>query len=144
MIPKTQKHRDSSIVTPLSFDAAIDRVKVLLKDEGFGVLCEIDVTATLREKIGEEFRRYRILGTCNPKLAFRALSTDPRVGALLPCNVVVEARDGRTIVSAVDAEAMLAVVDDDALAPIAAEVNERLGRVLEGMRSASDTIACPT
>jgi len=132
---KHEMRDDRTVVTTLAFDAAVERVKTLLKDEGFGVLCEIDVAATLKQKLGETFRPYRILGACNPALALRALSVEPRIGTLLPCNVVVEEREGETIVSAVDASAMLSVVDNAALVPIAAEVDERLGRVLEGTRS---------
>jgi uncharacterized protein (DUF302 family) len=113
------------------FDEAVTRVREELAAEGFGVLCEIDVQATLREKLGEEIEPYLILGACNPPLAHRALETEPDLGVLLPCNVVVYKRGGTTHVSAVDAEQMLAIVGNDALTPIAAEVRERLAAVVE-------------
>ena len=117
--------------TALGYNDAIDAVKSLLKDEGFGVLCEIDVTKTLHEKIGAEFQPYRILGACNPEFAHRALSLEPQLGLLLPCNVVVQVQDNRTIVSAIDARALLSVVGSDRLTPVADEVNARLSRVLD-------------
>ena len=116
---------------PHPFDEAVTRVREELAAEGFGVLCEIDVQATLREKLGEEIEPYLILGACNPPLAHRALETEPDLGVLLPCNVVVYERDGTTHVSAVDAERMLSIVGNDALTPIAAEVRERLAAVVE-------------
>ncbi|HVA28648.1 MAG TPA: DUF302 domain-containing protein, partial [Candidatus Baltobacteraceae bacterium] len=91
------------VTTALTFDTAIETAKRLLKDEGFGVLCEIDVTATMREKLGASFRPYRILGACNPTLAHQALTAEPQIGLLLPCNLVVQEVDGKTHVSVVDA-----------------------------------------
>ena len=117
--------------TRLPFADAVDRARAELKAEGFGVLCEIDVQATLAEKLGVEREPYVILGACNPPLAHRALETEPDVGALLPCNVAVHAHEGETRVSAIDAERMLAIVGREELAPIAAEVRERLARVVE-------------
>jgi uncharacterized protein (DUF302 family) len=95
------------------------------------VLCEIDVQATLREKLGEELPPYLILGACNPPLAHRALQAEPDIGVLLPCNVVVSVRDGVTHVSAVDAERMLSLVGRADVAPVAAEVRNRLAAVVE-------------
>lgn len=117
--------------TSLTFDDTVARVREGLTAEGFGVLCEIDVQATLKAKLGVESGRYLILGACNPPLAHRALQAEPDVGVLLPCNVVVYERDDATIVSAVDAERMLSIVGRDELEPIAAEVRARLGRVVE-------------
>jgi len=119
--------------TPVSlpFDRAIETVKEYLKDEGFGVLCEIDVRKTLKEKIGEEFRPYVILGACNPHLAHRALSAEPQLGLLLPCNVVVQQGEGTTVVSAIDAKKMMGFVNNDTLAEVAEDANARLRRVLE-------------
>ena len=125
-----------STTTELSFADATARVREELKTEGFGVLCEIDVQATLKEKLGVEGEPYVILGACNPPLAHRALETDPDIGALLPCNVVVYRRDGETHVSAIDAERMLSIVGRDELAPIAAEVRARLARVVERVAGA--------
>jgi len=110
---------------------AVERVRAELKEEGFGVLCEIDVQATLREKLGVVQEPYTILGACNPPLAHRALSSEPELGTLLPCNVVVYERDGETHISAIDAERMLSIVDNDELAPIAAQVREKLAAVVE-------------
>jgi uncharacterized protein (DUF302 family) len=124
-----------SVITALSFDDAVEAAKELLRGEGFGVLCEIDVTKTLREKIGVAFRRYRILGACNPKFAFEALQTEPQLGLLLPCNVVIQELSEGTVASAVDARAMLSIVENSELLGVADEVNARLGRVLDGLRS---------
>ncbi|MGZ8692874.1 MAG: DUF302 domain-containing protein [Gaiellaceae bacterium] len=98
--------------------------------EGFGVLCEIDVQATLKEKLGVDGEPYTILGACNPPLAHQALEAEPDLGVLLPCNVVVYRRDGDTHISAIDAERMLSIVDNEQLAPIAADVKRRLGDVV--------------
>jgi uncharacterized protein (DUF302 family) len=117
--------------TTVSFGDAVERVRKELKEEGFGVLCEIDVQATLREKLGVEQEPYTILGACNPPLAHQALSTEPQLGTLLPCNVAVYERDGETHISAIDADRMLSIVGNDDLAPIAAMVREKLGRVVE-------------
>lgn len=114
----------------LSYDEALAKLPELLKAEGFGVLTQIDVRETLKQKLGLDFRRYRILGACNPQLAHRALSGELAVGVMLPCNVVVwERDDGRTEVATVDPSATMAAALPR-LAPIAAEVKERLGRVL--------------
>ncbi len=121
----------------LPYESAIERVKSLLKDEGFGILCEIDVAKTLQEKLGVTFRPYRILGACNPTLAHQALSTDGQLGLLLPCNLVVQEEGGNTIVSAIDTRALMSVTKDPSLLPIADEVNERLNRVLD--RIAADS-----
>ncbi len=126
----------NQVETALSYAAAVDRIKAALKDEGFGVLCEIDVAATVREKLGETFRPYCILGACNPRLAHRAISAEPQLGLLLPCNVVVQELDGRTVVSAVDAGAMLGIVGNPQLDPVAQDVNARLRRVLDAIASA--------
>ena len=117
--------------TLLPFDRAVERVRAELKAEGFGVLCEIDVQATLREKLGVEGEPYLILGACNPPLAHQALQVEPELGVLLPCNVIVYERDGETWISAVDPERMLSIVGNDQLAPVAAGVKERLRAVVE-------------
>jgi uncharacterized protein (DUF302 family) len=120
-----------AVTTAAPFERAIELAKAFLKDEGFGVLCEIDVTATMKDKLGETFRPYRILGACNPHLAHKALTAESQLGLMLPCNVVVQVEDGRTVVSAIDATAMMGVVGHDGLAEIADDANARLGRVLE-------------
>ena len=113
------------------FDTVMTRTVEALKAEGFGVLTEIDVKATLKKKLDAEFRRYVILGACNPTLAHQALSAEPQLGLLLPCNVVVQdGVDGGVVVSVIDPQAMFAVVDNAAMAPVAAEVAARLQRVL--------------
>jgi uncharacterized protein (DUF302 family) len=116
--------------TTLPFDEAIERVREELKSEGFGVLCEIDVQATLKEKLGVDGELYMILGACNPPLAHQALEAEADLGVLLPCNVVVYERKGETHIAAVDAERMLSIVDNEQLAPIAADVKRRLGAVV--------------
>jgi uncharacterized protein (DUF302 family) len=120
-----------SSTTELGFEDAVERVRGELKAEGFGVLCDIDVQATLQEKLGVVEEPYVILGACNPPLAHQALGAEPELGVLLPCNVVVYRRAGRTHVSAVDAERMLSIVGNDDLAPVAAQVREKLVRVVE-------------
>jgi uncharacterized protein (DUF302 family) len=117
--------------TTAPFANAVERVRAELKEAGFGVLCEIDVQATLREKLGVEEEAYTILGACNPPLAHQALSAEPELGALLPCNVVVYDRDDETHISAIDAERMLSIVGNDELAPIAAQVRSKLAAVVE-------------
>jgi len=116
----------------LPFETAVEKVTATLKDQGFGVLTEIDVRKTLREKLDKDFRRYVILGACNPSLAYRALSTELDVGLLLPCNVVVyESDEGGTEISIVDPVAMMSVVQGPELAAVAKEAAERLRRALE-------------
>ena len=120
-----------SATTPLPFDQAVERVRDELKADGFGVLCEIDVQATMKEKLGVDGEPYLILGACNPPLAHQALEAEPELGVLLPCNIVVYERGGATHVSAIDAERMLSIVDNAQLAEIAAEVKRRLAAVVE-------------
>jgi len=122
--------------TRLSFARAVERAREELKAEGFGVLCEIDVRATLAEKLGVEREPYVILGACNPPLAHRALEVEPDIGALLPCNVVVYVDEDETRVSAIDAERMLSIVGREELAPVAAEVRAKLARVVERVAAA--------
>jgi uncharacterized protein (DUF302 family) len=113
-----------------SYDEALARIPELLKEEGFGVLTRIDVRQTLKEKIGVDFRRYQILGACNPRFAHQALTTEVGVGVLLPCNVAVwEDDDGRTVVSAVDPLQTMAA-QDPRLREVAGQVRERLERAL--------------
>ena len=116
------------------FDEAIERVRETLKAEGFGVLSEIRLDEKLKEKLGVDFRRYVLLGACNPSLAYKTLQEDINIGLLLPCNVIVYEADDkdRSIVAAVDAEAMLSVVGKNAaMSKVANEVNERLRRAIE-------------
>jgi uncharacterized protein (DUF302 family) len=125
-----------SAKTELPFDDAVERAREELKVEGFGVLCEIDVQATMLAKLGEEIEPYKILGACNPPLAHRALEAEPELGALLPCNVVVYERGGETHVAAIDAQRMLALVGNDSLGPVAIEVRDRLANVVERVAAA--------
>ena len=117
--------------TIVPFADAVERVRTELKEEGFGVLCEIDVQATLRKKLGVEQEPYTILGACNPPLAHQALGVEPELGTLLPCNVVVYERNGETHISAIDAERMLSIVGNDELLPVAAKVQAKLAAVVE-------------
>ena len=119
------------VTAPGDFDEVLARTRVALAAEGFGVLTEIDVQATMLEKLGVEREPYVILGACNPPLAHRALEAELELGALLPCNVVVFTDGGQTHVSAVSAETMLGMVGNPGLEPVAREAGERLGRVLE-------------
>lgn len=115
----------------LKFEAAVQQARESLKSEGFGVLCEIDIKDKLREKLGVEFANYTILGACNPQLAYNALQQEMNIGLLLPCNVVVYQKDGKSFVAAVDAAKMLSVVQNAALEPTARQVNEKLRRVID-------------
>ena len=110
---------------------AVPKVKDALKEQGFGTLTEIDVQATLKEKIGAETAPYVILGACNPRLAHRALELEPDVGLLLPCNVVVRTHEGRTVVSALDPEIIADLADHPELRPIAEEARGLLDAALE-------------
>ncbi|WP_302081301.1 DUF302 domain-containing protein [Salinibaculum rarum] len=124
------------------FDQAVEKTIDALEDEGFGVLCDIDVQATLEEKLGEEFRQYRILGACNPALAHEGLNEEIELGALLPCNVIVyETDDGEVIVSTVDPQQLISIADNEALDSIATEVSDRFERVLT---SVADELGLPS
>ena len=115
----------------VGYDEALAAIPDALKAEGFGVLTEIDVKATMKAKLGVDFRRYKILGACNPPLAHRALSSELAVGIMLPCNVVVyEGDDGKAVVNVIDPMQTFAVAEPG-LKPIADEVRDRLARALE-------------
>jgi uncharacterized protein (DUF302 family) len=114
-----------------SFDSVLPRVREALMVEGFGVITEIDVRKTMKDKLGVDGRPHVILGACNPKLAHAALAVEADLGLLLPCNVVVYETDAGTRVAAVNAETMLGMVGNERLSPIAGEVQTRLSRVLE-------------
>lgn len=123
---------------PESIDELRPRVVELLKAEGFGILTEIDVAATLREKLKVDVDAYLILGACNPKLAHRAIEAEPSIGGLLPCNVTLRAEDGGTTIEIMDPQAALGIIDNEAVASIAAEAHERLARVAEGLKGHDD------
>jgi uncharacterized protein (DUF302 family) len=124
MIPAIQK------TLSLGYDAVLAKLPEALKAEGFGVLTEIDVRDTLRAKLGIDFRRYKILGACNPPLAHRALQAELDVGVMLPCNVIIYEDGDRTVVTAVDPMQTIAA-QSESLRPIAEEVRARLSRVLD-------------
>jgi uncharacterized protein (DUF302 family) len=117
----------------LPYAQAVEKVTAALQQEGFGVLTEIDVKATLKKKLDAEFRRYVILGACNPQLAHRALEAETEIGLLLPCNVIVYEEEGGSVVSAADPGAMLGVADNPALGPIADEAGRRLRRAVASL-----------
>ena len=118
---------------PVPYEVAIPRVKEALKAEGFGVLTEIDVRRTLREKLGAEMEPYIILGACNPSLAHRALEQEPDIGLLLPCNVVVRTEGQGSRVEVADPQAMLGIVGNKELNAVAEEAQKRLQRVVASL-----------
>jgi len=117
----------------LPFDEAIERITAALAEQGFGILTEIDVRATLAKKLDVDFRPYRILGACNPPFAHRALQAEDKIGTMLPCNVIVQERDGAVEVAAVDPVASMQAVGNPALADLARDVGERLRLALEAL-----------
>jgi len=118
----------------MPFDAAIEHVTAALKEKGFGVLTTINVKDTLKQKIDADFRPYTILGACNPKMAFQALQHEPNIGAMLPCNVIVQAGDGGAVqVSAVDPIASMAAIENADLAGVATQVQGMLRDVMESL-----------
>jgi len=124
-----------SIQVTGEFQEAITRVTEALKSQGFGVISDIDVRATMKEKLGIEGKPYRILGACNPSLAHEALTAEPDIGLLLPCNVVVrEGADGRIIVSFMDPEAVLGLVNKGEIEHLGAEVRQRLEKVRDSLK----------
>jgi uncharacterized protein (DUF302 family) len=120
-----------STTTELPFADAVARVRDELAAEGFGVLCDIDVRATLEQKLGVDREPYVILGACNPPLAHAALEAEPELGVLLPCNVIVYQQREETHIAAIDAEQMLSIVENEELAETAREVRRRLAAVVE-------------
>jgi uncharacterized protein (DUF302 family) len=124
------KRYELGMEVALPYDEAVGRVREALATEGFGVLTEIDVQATLKQKLDVDFRPYVILGACNPPLAHRALTAEPQIGLLLPCNVVVHATDdpGRTRVLVMDPEAVMSLTDTEGVRPLARQVREKLDR----------------
>ncbi|APG27143.1 hypothetical protein A7E78_04410 [Syntrophotalea acetylenivorans] len=118
----------------VSFEQAIARVTEILGKEGFGILTEIDVQATLKRKLDVDFRKYRILGACNPAFAHRALQAEAHIGAMLPCNVIVqEYEDGCVEVAAVDPIASMQAIDNPDLADIAVQIRDKLQQVIDNL-----------
>ncbi len=121
-------------VSKLSFDDTLTKVTEDLKKDGFGILTEIDVQATLKKKLNIDFRKYRILGACNPPFAYQALQAEDKIGTMLPCNVIVQENgDGRVEVSAVDPVASMMAVDNPALGAVAGQVRAKLKKVIEDL-----------
>jgi uncharacterized protein (DUF302 family) len=117
----------------MSYEQAIEKVTAELKKEGFGVLTFIDVKETLKQKINVDFKKYAILGACNPPIAHKALLEEEELGLLLPCNVIVYEKEGKTIVSVFDPMVMTWILENDNMKPIATEVQEKLQRVLKAI-----------
>jgi uncharacterized protein (DUF302 family) len=136
MNPRTAVQYGHVVPVDLPFDEAVTRLEAGLKSEGFGVLCQIDIRAKLKEKLGVDFPRYVILGACNPPIAHRALQEEINLGLLLPCNAVVYERDGKVYAGVVDAAKMLSVVANPSMEPMACEVNEKLARALATVTAA--------
>jgi uncharacterized protein (DUF302 family) len=117
------------------FASAVPKVKAAFHEQGFGTLTEIDVQATLKAKIGRDIEPYLILGTCNPNLASKALDVEREIGLLLPCNVVVTERDGRTLVHALDPQVMVSLPENEALQGVADEAAGRIGKALAALQA---------
>jgi uncharacterized protein (DUF302 family) len=123
-----------SKIVPLAFEQALERATEALRQGGFGIISEIDVKDTLKKKIGADFRNYRILGACNPSLAYEALKIEDKVGTMLPCNVVVqELEPGKTEIAAIDPVASMAAIDNPRLREAAARVQAMLRKVVESL-----------
>lgn len=117
------------------FDESIEKVTEELKKEGFGILTEIDVKETFKKKLDVDFRKYRILGACNPDMAYKAIQSESHIGTMLPCNVIVqELEDGRTEISAVDPVASMQAVENNQLGSVAKEVRNKLKTVIQNLK----------
>lgn len=121
------------IITDADFDAVEARTRAALSEKGFGILTEIDVKATMKKKLDVEMPAYLILGACNPKMAYQAIGIEPRVGAMLPCNVILRAVDGGVEVSAVDPVASMQAIDNAELTVVAGQVRELLAKAVEAI-----------
>lgn len=120
--------------TDYRFDEAVDKITLALKDQGFGVLTEIDMKSTLKNKLDKDIRPYKILGACNPGFASKALDAEEKIGIMLPCNVtVIERKDGKVDVSIMDPTVAMSVVQNDEVAPLAADVKAKLESALENL-----------
>ena len=127
------KYYHEKTLKNISFDEAIEKVTDALKEEGFGILTEIDVKETLKKKLDEDFRPYRILGACNPPFAHKALLAEDKIGAMLPCNVIVQQSDDGIEVAVVDPVASMQAVENKELAEIAKEIQSKLKSVIESL-----------
>jgi uncharacterized protein (DUF302 family) len=121
------------LISGEGFDVVDARTRKALADHGFGVLTEIDVAATMKKKLDVDMPAYRILGACNPKMAYQAIGIEPRVGAMLPCNVIIRAVDGGVEVSAVDPVASMQAIDNSALHAVAGQVRDLLGQAIKAI-----------
>jgi uncharacterized protein (DUF302 family) len=122
-----------SRVVTLGYEEAVAKVKEALKSEGFGVLTEIDVRKTLKEKLNRDFPNYIILGACNPPLAHQVLQAEPEVGVFLPCNVLVYEEGGKTVISAMDPEAIMVMVQNEKVGQVAKQVRQKMEKVLDSL-----------
>ena len=129
------KYGNTVTIDPLPMEEALPAVRAAFKEQGFGILTEIDIQATLREKTGAEVEPYVILGACNPQLAQQALQIEPEIGLLLPCNVVVRQSEGRVLVHALDPEVMVSIPGRPELKGIADDASARIGRALAALAS---------
>lgn len=138
MMTATSRYAVGTTVA-LDYPHAVERVKEALAAEGFGILCEIDVAATMKKKLDVDFRPYVILGACNPPLAYRALTAERDIGLLLPCNVIVYADDipGRSVIAAMDPVVALEVTGNASIRPLAEDVKSRLTRALAAVESSA-------
>lgn len=118
----------------LSFEEAIEKVKEELQKEGFGILTEIDVKKTLKEKLNVDYDNYIILGACNPPFAYKALQAEKEIGLLLPCNVIVYSQNGKTFVSTINPSVAMSMIDSQELNEMAQEIGEKLKKVIENIR----------
>ncbi len=116
-----------------SFEEAIERTKEALKNEGFGVVAEIDFQKTLKEKLDVNFRKYRVLEACNPPYALKSLTADDKIGTVLPCNFIVQEKEGKVEVSSINPVAAMASVENEEMKSIALEISEKLQRVVESL-----------
>ena len=125
------KYTYNRILPDVPIDEADTRTREALKEQGFGVLTEIDVKETMKKKIGVEMDGYRILGACNPNMAYKAIGMEPRIGAMLPCNVILRTIEGGTELSAIDPVASMAAVDNPDLHAVAADVRDMLKKAID-------------
>ena len=123
----------SRTISDANFDDVESRTRAALADGGFGVLTEIDVAATMKKKLDRDMDRYLILGACNPKMAWEAIGIEPKVGAMLPCNVILRAVKGGVEVSAVDPRALMSAIDNDELKSVAGQVRDMLAKVIDAV-----------